>query len=431
MPFTDRQITALKAKAQRYEKKEPGRTGLGIRITPRGVKTWTFVYRFHGTQKRMVFGTYPRVGVADARIALADAKDKLGRDLDPGAIVAEERQIERDAETVDDLVAEYMKRHAYPNMKPTTAAENERLLRREVLPAWSGRRAKDILRRDIIRLLDGIEDRGSPVTRNRTASVLSRLFLFAMDRGIVDASPAVGIRRLKEVARDRFLTLDEIRSFWHGLDAANMTPSVRTALRLLLITGQRRSEVAGTAWAEIDDADHLWRLPAVRTKTGRESLIPLPPLAMRLIEEADRHRVRPVPTRPNRKDRAPHNPTSSPWLFPSTRHGKPVEPAALTRALNRNRNRLGIGDATVHDLRRTFATWHGEIGTPPEVLAALLNHSPQSITEQVYNRASILEPRRRAMAAWCSWVERVIAGEPVAENVVTLRRSVAPEAASG
>ena len=112
MPFTDRQIAALKPKAQRYEKKEPGRTGLGIRITPRGVKTWTFVYRFNGAQKRMVFGTYPRVGVADAHVALADAKGKLQRDLDPGAIVAEVRRVERDAVTVADLVDEYMTRHA-------------------------------------------------------------------------------------------------------------------------------------------------------------------------------------------------------------------------------------------------------------------------------------------------------------------------------
>ena len=298
MPFTDRQIAAFQPKAQRYEKKEPGRTGLGIRVTPRGVKTWTFVYRFHGVQKRMVFGTYPMVGVADARIALADAKDRLGRDLDPGAIVAEERQVERDAETVDDLIVEYMERYAKPNMKPRVAAENERLLRRDVLPAWSGRRAKDITRRDIIKVLDGIEDRGASVTRNRVASVLSRLFLFAMDRGIVDASPAVGIRRLPEVARDRFLTLDEIRSFWHGVDDANVSPTVRTALRFLLVTGQRRGEVARTARVEIDDVEQLWRLPAVRAKPGRENLIPLPPLAMRLIEEADRHRVRPIPTRP-------------------------------------------------------------------------------------------------------------------------------------
>ena len=209
-----------------------------------------------------------------------------------------------------------------------------------------------------------------------------------------------------------------------------MTPTVRTALRFLLVTGQRRSEAAGATRAEIDDVEQLWRLPAPRTKSGRENLVPLLPLAMQLIEEADCHRIRPIPTRLNRKDRRPYDATPSPWLFPSTRHDKPIEPAALSRALNRNRDKLGIGDATVHDIRRTFATWHGEIGTSPEVLAALLNHAPRTITGQVYNRASILEPRRRAMVAWCSWLERVIAGEPVAENVVALHHSVVTEPAS-
>ncbi len=430
MPFTDKQIVALKPKAQRYEKKEPGRTGLGIRVTPRGVKTWTFIYRVNGIQKRMVLGTYPPMGVADAHLALASAKEKLRRGLDPGAIVATERKAERDAETTADLVREYIERHAKKNMKPSTAAEDERLLRREVLPVLGDRRAKDVRRRELIHLLDGIEDRGVPVLRNRVAGVLSRLFLFAMDRGIVDASPAVGIRRLEEVPRERFLALDEIRSFWHGLNDADMTPVVRNALRLLLVTGQRRSEVAGAARMEIVDAEALWCVPSARTKNGRDNPIPLPPLAMRLVEDIDRHRVRPMPTRPNRKDRAPYDPEPSPYLFPSTRHGKPIEPAALTRALNRNREALGIGDVTVHDFRRSFATWHGEIGTPPEVLSALLNHTAKTITERVYNRATNIEPRRKAMAVWCDWLERVIADKSLDENVTRFDHSMARRAAT-
>jgi integrase len=420
MPFTDKQIAALRPKARRYEKPEPGRTGLWIRVSPKADKTWTFRYRFDGKLKRMVFGRYPKVGVAKAHKALADAREKLEKNIDPGLIVAAERKAERDAETVDELVQEYLSRHARPRMKPSTAKEDERMLNRDVLPEWRRRKAKDITRRDVVKLLDGIEDRGARVIRNRTASVLSRLFRFAEDRGIVPASPASGIRRLAEQSRDRFLTLDEIRSFWTGLDKADATPAVRIALRFLLVTGQRRSEVALAARAEIDDAGKLWRLPAARAKNGRENLIPLPPLAMRLVAEADKTRVRPPHKRPKGKSPADTD-TPSPWLFPSTRFGKSVEPAALTRALNRNRAVLGIGDATVHDLRRSFATWHGEIGTPPEVLSALLNHTPTTITGQVYNRASNLEPRRKAMISWCAWLEKVVAGKKVSENVIPLK----------
>ena len=423
MPFTDRQIAALKPKGQRYEKKEPGRTGLGIRVTPKGRRTWTFIYRYSGEQRRLVLGSYPAMGVAKAHKALADAKDKLELGLDPGAEVAGVREIERNAETVADLVDEYLERHARKKMSATTAAEDERVLRRDVIPEIGKLKAKEVTRRDLIRVLDVIEDRGASVLRNRVASVFSRLFMFALDRGVVEASPAVRIRRLEETSRDRFLSVAEIRSFWHGLDDADVTDPVRIALRFLLVTGQRRTEVAVTARTEIDDDEKLWHLPAARAKNGRDNLVPLPPLAWSLIEAADATRTRREPRNTNRKDRNPYDPAPSPWLFPSFRHSKSIGPHAITKALNRNREALAIGDARVHDLRRTFATWHGEMGTPAPVLSALLNHAPSNITDAVYNRATNIEPRRQAMQVWCEWLQRVIAGEQIDENVVRLSRS--------
>jgi integrase len=404
MPFTDKQVAALKPKTARYEKKEPGRTGLGIRVGSKGDKTWTFLYRFDGKQRRMVLGHYPRVGVAKAHAKLAQAREELRLGIDPGAIVAEARETERNAERISDLAAEYLERHARKVMRPSSSKEDERLLNREVLPDWRDRRAKDITRRDCIRLLDTIEDRGAPVLRNRTAGLLSRLFRFAIDRGIVDASPASGIRRLPEEPRSRVLDRSEIRSFWLGLDNAGMSPQVRLALKFVLLTGQRRGEVAGISRDEIDDDEQLWRLPAQRAKNGRENLIPLPPLASEIVAQADALRIPKTPQRPNRGDRTPFDPEPSPWLFRSTRRGKPVEPAALTRALNRNRKILGIADATVHDLRRTFATWHSKTGTPLEVISALLNHAPNNITGQVYIHATNPQPRRIAMERWCAWL---------------------------
>jgi integrase len=425
MPFTDKQISALKAKPARYEKKEPGRTGLGIRVTPKGQKSWTLLYRFKGKQRRMILGNYPVMGVAAAHVALAAAREHLKLGVDPGALLTDERMAERNADSMQDLAAEYMERHARKVMRNSSANEDGRLLNREIIPHWGERPAKDITRRDIIKLLDGIEDRGASVLRNRTAGLLSRVFRFAMDRGIINASPAAGIRRLPEKTRDRFLSVVEIRAFWTALDKARISPQVRCALRMLVLTGQRRAEVAGTLRDEIDDHKAVWKVPAERAKNGRENIVPLPPLAMQLIDDADDCRTRPLIQRPNRKGSVPYDPEPSPWLFPSHIRSKPIEPAALTRALNRNREILGIGDATVHDLRRTFATWHGELGTPPDVISALLNHAPTTITGQVYNRASNIEPRRQAMNRWCHWLADVIAGQEVPENVIrleTLRR---------
>ena len=118
MPFTDRQIAALKSKNDRYEIREPGRTGLGVRVTPRGEKSWAFMYRFNGKQKRMTLGAYPEMSLSRAHKALADAKDKLRNGIDPGAELAGVREAERNAETVADLAVEYIERHAQPNIKP-------------------------------------------------------------------------------------------------------------------------------------------------------------------------------------------------------------------------------------------------------------------------------------------------------------------------
>ena len=286
-------------------------------------------------------------------------------------------------------------------MKPTTVMEDRRILMKEILSRWRGQLAKDIGRQDVMDLLNAIQQRGVYVMRNRVASVLSRVFLFALDEGLVDASPAVKLRRLKKVKKQkveqphtRFLTKEEIRAFWHNLDAIPISASLRAALRWALVTGARRAEVAGTPRQEIDDAAALWSIPDTRTKNEQAQLLPLPALAMRVLAEADAARIRPHPTRSKRKDRRPYDATPSPWLFPSTRHARPLTPGSLTCAIGRHRAALGIGDATVHDLRRSRATWLGELGTVSELIKALLNHAPEGVTDQHYNQATLLGPKR-------------------------------------
>ena len=141
----------------------------------------------------------------------------------------------------------------------------------------------------------------------------------------MDASPAFNIKRLKKIGqqeverrRKRFLSSDEIRSFWFGLDKVAITSAMRAALRWALVTGQRRGELAGTERDEIDEIAGIWRIPAARTKGDRDQILPLPKLALQILVEADRIRVRPQPTRLKRKDRRPYDSTPSPWLFPQS-----------------------------------------------------------------------------------------------------------------
>src|SRR5262249_6050199 len=150
--LTDKSIVALRTKAKRYEVWEGG--GFGVRVSPRGIKSWVWVYHFDGRPRRMTFGTYPAMGLADARIKLATARKHFGQGIDPGEHDVESRRADRAAETVAELAEAYLDKWARPRKR--SAAEDERILRKDVIPAWSRRKAKEIARKDVIALLDGI-----------------------------------------------------------------------------------------------------------------------------------------------------------------------------------------------------------------------------------------------------------------------------------
>src|SRR5688572_9689292 len=185
--LTDRSIEALRGRNARYEVWDESRKGFGVRVTPRGVKSFVWVYHFRGKPRRLTFGAYPALSLADAGVKLAEAKQMLNRGIDPGSQAVAERVAERQAETVADLVDNYLDRYARPRKR--SASEDERILRKDVLPRWADRKAREITRRDIVRLLNEIVDRGAPIQANRTLTILRRMFRFAVGQAIIDTSP--------------------------------------------------------------------------------------------------------------------------------------------------------------------------------------------------------------------------------------------------
>jgi hypothetical protein len=174
MRFTDRSIASLKPKAARYEVWEDGRTGFGVRVAPGGRKSWIYMYRFGGKARRMTFGPYPKVSLADARVQFAEAKRKLDIGIDPGAEAVNARHAERRAETVQELVDEYLAKWA--RSRKRSAAEDERCLNSDVLPYWKHRKAKSITRREVIVCLDRVTVRKLchvPFASSRTTALPS------------------------------------------------------------------------------------------------------------------------------------------------------------------------------------------------------------------------------------------------------------------
>lgn len=405
--FTVRGIAALKPKAERYEAWEDGRTGLGLRISPKGRKSWIFLYRFDGRARRLTMGTYPAVTLADARVEWGRAKKMLERGEDPGTARIAQNVAERNAETVSDLIAEYLERHA--RFKRSGAAD-ERMLRRNVEPLWGRRKATSITRRDVIYLLDRVADRGTPVLRNRLLSAIQKMFVVGMDRGLVETTPCVGMSRLPEKPRERALTPDEVKALWIGLGDPDvkMQPITRLALKFLLATGQRRQEVTGTLRSEISTDDAIWEIPSDRTKAGRTHRIPLSPLALSLIEEIDRLRAHDEDAKP------------SPWLFPSPHSDRAVAPPSITNALRANLSVMGLEGITPHDFRRTASTVMAELGVSQFIIGRVLNHSDHTTTGRVYNKFEYMPEKAHALGAWAARIEEIVSGKTAADNVVRL-----------
>ena len=380
MRLTVRGLDALKPKAERYEVWENGRTGLGLRVSPAGRKSWVFMYRFDGKARRMSLGTYPTVGLASARVKHATAKELLTKGVDPGALHVEKRRAERQAETVNDLADEYLEKWARPRKR--SAAEDERILRKDVLPAWGMKKAKSITRRDVILLLDEIVDRGSPIQANRTLAVVRKMFNFGLRRDIVDATPAHMVEApAKENQRDRVLSADEIRTFWDGLADAPMTPAIKLALKLELATGQRKGELVGAALSEFDFDEGVWTVPAGRAKNGSAHRVPLSPLTLELIEEARavarQAEIARVEKRPGAKPREPD------WLFPSpaAKEGRRVD---IRKPFRRVVEAAGLDPDQIvrHTLRHTAITHLVQAGVDLPTVKRISGHKTLAMVER-------------------------------------------------
>jgi integrase len=205
----------------------------------------------------------------------------------------------------------------------------------------------------------------------------------------------------KESQRDRVLTTNETRIFWKGLDEAPMTDGIKLALKLQLVTAQRKGEVVGAALEEFDLEDNVWTIPAVRSKNGQAHRVPLSPLALELIRQAR------------------FQGGDTPWLFPSPTADGPILARSINRAVYKTLPDMGLENVTPHDLRRTAASGMTALGIPRLTVSKILNHVEKGVTA-VYDRHSYDAEKRHALEAWASRLKEIVSGKPTTSNVVTL-----------
>ena len=369
---------------------------LGIRVSAKAA-TFIYMYSRRGKPRMTSLGRYPTLSLADARVKAATfaAAVKAGRD--PAVALIEERQRQHEMPTVAELADEYIKRWARRRKK--TWEQDRRMLDRDVLPAWGDWAADEVRRRDVRALLDGIASR-APIQANRVLALLRKMWNFAVEEEILQANPCWQVRRpTRERSRDRVLTAAEIRALWRVLDrdpgdgrqpALGMWPSrpIRLALRLALVTAQRRREITATRWAEIDLADGWWTIPRTTTKNKLSHRVPLSELALEIIREIQEYTG------------------SSAFLLPSPRRGS-VQPHALSTAVSRVRSIAGIPHWRGHDLRRTAASGMASTGVSRLVIGQVLNHVEAGVTA-VYDRYGYDQEKRVALDQWAIRLREIV-----------------------
>ena len=404
--LTDRFVAGVRPTGEGGDRDYPDRVvrGLRLRVFASGMKSWTFRYAACDRHARLTLGTYPAVGLAQARAKALEARAALEAGKDPNNLFGADPGM-----TVADLVASYVEKHVRPNLR--TAAEIERRFERNIVPILGHVRVADLHKRDVNRIVDPILARGRPVEASRCFEDMRALVRWAVRRGDLDHNITDGMKK-PHIAepRDRALSDEEVRILWNRLpEVFKRSINVQRILRLCLVTGQRVGEVAGLPRAELDLPTRVWNLPASRTKNKRPHTVPLSELALSIIAEAIA------------------DADGSPFVFPEGKRALPAVVVARTlgRALTPDaahpHGRLGIAHFSAHDLRRTTLTGMARLGIAPITIAHVANHrsvSKAGPTLGIYIQHNYEDEKRAALDLWGDKLSAIVQAPPV---IVSLR----------
>jgi integrase len=391
--------------------------GFGLRVSPKGRKSFIVQYRVRGTkgtawkERQVVLGTLAFLTVAEARDRARQYKAQASQGIDPveqtkAAEQAEAVQRKAGSFTFSKLVDRYEAEYLVKR-KPSGIAQKLRLFKRW-MPALGDKPVADITEADILAFInDLLKGRSNGRTEaDQLVGAVRHLFKWAKEqrdtslRDLVPINPAATIAKCAESnERDRVLTHDEVTRLWGACDTIGWPGG--PIIKLLLLTGQRVNEVAQLRWQELDLTNRIWNLPAARAKNSRAHIIHLSDMAMEIIEALPQINNSPLVFTVN--GRVPYN--SFDYL--------------------RTRIHNLMGEDTPHwqlrDLRRTSTTLMAEIGVPPHVADKILNHSTGEISgvAAVYNRFEYLPERRDALNSLGRKIGSLIGRS--GDNVVPLR----------
>jgi integrase len=382
--LTDTRVAAIKPPgAGQEEHSDDLVTGLRLRVGAGGRKAWIVRTRAGGKPINKTLGAYPTLKLGDAR----EAARNLLRDIaQHGGL--------RAARTFGELTDHWIEHVAKPNNRSWD--KQKRRLEIHVLPAWRDREISSIRRGDVRDLIDGIKGDVAP---NRALTIIRTVFRYAMSRDWLDASPAEAIAKPKqESPRDRFLDMHEVRRVYVTADMLGYP--LGGYLKMLFLTGQRRTEVGAMRWADLDLDAGAWTLSSGETKSARAHLVPLPPQAVAILKVTPRL-----------------------GEFVWTTNGRTYL-SGFTHVKARLDALLAAQGTPLktwrlHDIRRTVATHMVRLGVTETIVGRVLNHAPQGVTARTYALHSYEPEKRSALTRWAAEIDRAVAGKSI-DNVVAI-----------
>jgi integrase len=279
-----------------------------------------------------------------------------------------------------------VERYCKRKHRARTLYDTQRYLNKYVIPKWGNRLIGEITRRDVRDILEGVVD-DSPVTANRLHSQIRKFFGWAVEHEIISVSPVASVKPpADEHAREHVLSDAEVSRVWRG--AEEMGWPFGPIVHLLLLTGQRRGEVAGMLWAELDLENALWTLPGTRTKNGRLHEVPLSRQVIGVVKGLPRI-------------------SASPYVF-SLDGKKPIN--GWTEHKKKLDKISGLSGWTLHDLRRTAASNMAKLGVSLPVIEKCLNHVSGSFAGivSVYQRHDYADEKQKALQQWANHVSKLV-----------------------
>lgn len=426
--FTDRSLKAIKPaptgkRVLHWDAQVPG---FGIRVTDNsapGAGSFVLVARYPGSDNPTArrIGDYPAMSLAQAREIARGWRDDLRQGIDPKVKLERQRQEEarQRAQTFEFAFEDYAKDHL---RDLRSGAQVRSAVERLAYPKWADIPLKEIKRLDVVDLIRDVKNETGPIAANRLLSFLKAFWAWGLNQGKVDDSPAAAVKRMtkeKDRARDRTLSDTEIRAIWRACNelgvygAGSETSVFGRAFKVMLLTGQRRTEVGAMKWSELDLRKNVWTLPKTRTKAKRQHEVPLSDAVIQIIQRDGKRLAGSAYV----FSTGTHRTGDSDEIAPISGWGKAklaLDRTAAAKACEiadetGDENAAVIQPWTLHDFRRTCATRLGKLGVPRIVISKVLNHSVKGVTS-TYDQHDYEAEMKAALDRWAIHLLGIVNG---------------------